>query len=82
MMPDTALSREQVETIMGRLDDLKVAEIIETGASANELLEAKRWSQGYLRTVSDDAPVRPTIVNRLCEIMGFDEPDWYDADKG
>lgn len=77
-MPNTQLDRQQVEEIMGRLDDLKLAEIIETGASAPELLEAKRWTSGYKRTVPGDLPLRPSVINRLCEIIRMDEPDWYD----
>lgn len=76
-MPNTQLDRQQVEEIMGRLDDLKLAEILRTGASTPELLEAKRWTAGYKRTLPDDLPIRPSIVNRLCEIIRMDEPDWY-----
>lgn len=77
MMPNTQLNRQQVEEIMGRLDDLKLAEILETGASAPELMEAKRWTNGYKRTVPDDLPLRASVVDRLCEIIRMDEPDWY-----
>lgn len=73
------LTRQQVEDIMGRLDDLKLAEILETGASPTELLEAKRWMAGYQRTVPDDLPLRSSVVTRLCDIMAADEPDWDDG---
>lgn len=76
-MQHASLTRQQVEEIMGRIDDLKVAEIIESGASAPELLEAKRWMIGYKRTIPDDLPVRTSVVDRLCEIIRCDEPDWY-----
>ncbi|CAA7611344.1 hypothetical protein [Magnetospirillum sp. UT-4] len=76
------LDRHQVEEIMGRLDDLKLAEILETGASPGELVEAKRWTQGYKHTIAEDAPLRPTVVNRLCEIIRMDEPEWYDGEPG
>lgn len=78
MTPNTHITRQQVEDIMGRLDDLKLAEILETGASEPELLEAKRWMAGYTRTLPDDLPVRPIVVTRLCEIMRSDEPEWYE----
>lgn len=78
MMPNTQLNRHRVEEIMGRLDDLKLAEILGTGASEPELLEAKRWTAGYVRTVPDDLPIRASVVNRLCEIIRMDEPDWED----
>lgn len=72
------LTRERVEAIMGRLDDIKMAEILATGASEPELLEARRWTEGYVRTVSDDLPVRASVVSRLTEIIAADEPDWDD----
>lgn len=79
MMPNTQLTRQQVEEIMGRLDDLKLAEILETGASPPELVEAKRWIDGYQRTVPDDMPLRPSVVDAVCDIMRADEPEWYDS---
>jgi hypothetical protein len=77
MLPQNPLNRMQVEAIMGRLDDLKLAEILQTGASEPELLEAKRWVAGYKRTVPEHLPLRPSIVDRLCDIIRMDEPDWY-----
>lgn len=78
MTPNVKLTRDRVEEIMGRLDDLKLAEILEAGPSEPELMEAKRWMAGYVRTLPDDAPMRPSVVTRLCDIMKSDEPDWYD----
>jgi hypothetical protein len=75
MLPNPKLTRDQVEAVMGRLDDLKLAEIIETGASAPELLEAKRWIAGYKRTLPDTLPLRPSVVDALCEIMAADETE-------
>jgi hypothetical protein len=72
------LTRERVEAIMGRLDDIKMAEILATDASEPELLEARRWAEGYVRTVSDELPVRASVVSRLTEIIAADEPDWDD----
>jgi hypothetical protein len=80
MLSHAPLNRTQVETIMGRLDDLKLAEILETGASEPELLEAKRWVSGYKRTVPEDLPLRPSVVDRLCDIIRMDEPDWYEGE--
>lgn len=79
MTPNAMLTRERVEEIMGRLDDLKLAEILGAGPSEPELMEAKRWMAGYVRTLADDAPMRPSVVSRVCEILRSDEPDWYDG---
>ena len=77
MMQQAKATRQQVEEVMGRLDDIKLAEIIEIGASPPELLEAKRWLLGYKRTVPDDLPVRPSVIGKVLDIMKSDEPDWY-----
>lgn len=82
MESSTALDRQTVEEVMGRLDDLKLAEILRTGASPAELLEAKRWTAGDKRTVSDSLPIRLAVVDRLCDILRTDEPDWDEADRG
>ncbi|HLO76996.1 MAG TPA: hypothetical protein VK196_11140 [Magnetospirillum sp.] len=82
MMNAPALNRQTVEEIMGRLDDLKMAEILETGASTAELLEAKRWTAGDKRPLPDALPLRLVVIDRLCDIIRTDEPDWYDNDRG
>ncbi|HYD32219.1 MAG TPA: hypothetical protein VEB64_15360 [Azospirillaceae bacterium] len=79
-MPDQspALTRDQVIEICGRLDDMKIANIIATGANPAELMEARTWmvSDDYLggdlgRSVSGR-------VARLIEVLRADEPDWDD----
>lgn len=74
----TTLTRDEVLGTMGPLDDLRIAEIIGTGATEAELIEAKRWVDGYKRTLGDDEPLRPSVVARLCDILRADEPEWYD----
>jgi len=72
------LTRDQVTDICGRLDDMKVANIIATGATPAELMEAKNWlySDDYMggalqRSVSGR-------VARLVELLKADEVDWED----
>lgn len=72
------LTRQQVTDILGRCDDSRVVEIIGTGATPAEVVEAKRWVAGYKRTLSDDQPLRPSVVTRLCDILRAEEPEWYD----
>lgn len=78
MLSSTALDRQTVEQIMGRLDDLKLAEILASGASPAELHEAKRWSFGDKRTVPAD--LRLSVVDRLCDILRTDDPEWDDTE--
>jgi hypothetical protein len=75
----THLSRDIVEASIGRIDDLKMAEIIGSGATREELLEAKRWVSGYKRTLGEQTALRPSVVTRLCDILRAEEPDWFDS---
>jgi hypothetical protein len=72
------LTREQVIEICGRLDDMRIADIIATGADAAELMEARVWlaSDDYL---AGDLGRSPSgRVARLVEILRADQEDWED----
>jgi hypothetical protein len=73
------LSHQQVIDILGHYDDVRVVEIIETGATPAELVEAKHWLAGDRRTLGDDQPLRPAIVNELYEILSIEDPEWDEA---
>ncbi|HYG86458.1 MAG TPA: hypothetical protein VD978_09385 [Azospirillum sp.] len=75
---DRTLTRDDVIDICGRLDDMRIASIIATGASPAELMEARTWmaSDDYLagklhRSTSGR-------VGALIELLRADEPDWDD----
>ena len=75
----TTLTRAEIQTIAGPLDDELVIQILETGATADELTEAFGWfSDSY--GMKDAGHHRPTgRVVRLCEILETaqtaDEPE-------
>lgn len=80
-MPDQrqpSLTRDQVFDICGRLDDMRVATIIGTGASPAELMEAQSWTAAddYMGEATRHPP--SGRVARLVEILKADEPDWDD----
>lgn len=75
----TKLTREDVFDIMGRMDDLRIAEIIGTDATPAELVEGKRWAAGYQRTIGDDEDLRASVVSKVCDILRAEEPEWYDG---
>lgn len=79
-MPASAikLSRDQVIEICGRLDDMKIADIIATGATPAELMEARTWlvSDDYLG--GDLGRSANGRVGRLVELLRTDETDWDD----
>ena len=69
------LTREQVIHIVGDIGDDRIMEIISTGATADELLEAFAWltEDDYLGAELE----RPLagVVARLVDILTADEPD-------
>ncbi|MDJ0949296.1 MAG: hypothetical protein QNJ94_10260 [Alphaproteobacteria bacterium] len=68
------LTREEIIEIVGRIDDQRIAEIIGTGATGSELLEAWTWLAS--KEVSGRFNHRRPRgrAARLCEILSADEP--------
>lgn len=73
------LAHQDVIAILGHYDDIRVVEIIETGATTAELVEVKRWLAGEHRPLAEDQPLRPAIVNELYEILTAEDPEWDEA---
>ena len=65
----SALTRESIEAITGSLDDELIIQIIDTGASEAELVEAFGWFQDSIG-MKAAGHHRPTgLVPSLCEIL-------------
>jgi hypothetical protein len=71
-----SLTRQQVTEVIGQADDEHLVEIIETGATLAELIEARLWMAGQRRTLGDQQPLRPTIVEEVYDILCAEDPDW------
>ncbi|MTJ80888.1 MAG: hypothetical protein F8N37_07720 [Telmatospirillum sp.] len=71
-----ALTRQQVIEVVGRIDDDLLVEIIETGATQAELLEAKQWVDGQCRPVPAGSPLRSAIIEEVHEILAAEDPGW------
>ena len=77
-----SLTRDDVTKAVGPIDDVTVAQIIGTGATADELAEAQAW-------VVDDDPLlnagKPLATGRVRELVDIlaelapDEDDGKDA---
>ena len=69
------LTHDEVIEIVGPLDDFRVAEIIATGATAAELLEAfERVSSAADLGAELERPLSGTVA-QLFEILSADEPE-------
>lgn len=73
------LTREQVEHTLGPLDDVRIAEILATGATMAEAIEAQRWLAGDKRTLSEHHKLRPSIIDRVMEIVRSGEVEWEET---
>ena len=69
----STLTRDQVIDVAGPLDDIKVAEIIATGATLEELEEAVAWANGD--NAPDEELGHPLAgrVARIYEILTVDQ---------
>jgi len=67
---------EEVREIVGRISDFRIAEIIATGATAAEVLEAFTWLTEDEHLGGDlQRPLTGTVA-QVYEILRADEPDW------
>ena len=75
------LTREQVIEIVGQVEDWKIAQIVSTKASSEQLLEAHTGviEQGDLEAETGRRLSGTTA--RLYEILIADEPPWPERDE-
>ena len=65
----SALTRKDVTTMLGELDDDVVAEIIATGATPEELAQAHAWLANDEPLISAGRPLPSGRVARLVDIV-------------
>jgi hypothetical protein len=76
----TRLNRDDVIKAVGGVDDVTIAEIIGTGASADELAEAQAWIVNDDPLLNAGKPLPGGRVRELIDILAELEPD-EDDDK-
>ncbi len=69
------VSREDVISILGPVDELTLAEIIHTGATAAELEEARAWTVNDEPLMNAGRPLANGRIVRLIEIIRDLEKD-------
>jgi hypothetical protein len=65
----TRLTRDDVITALGQVDDIVVAEILGTGATAEELAEAQAWLSNNEALMNSGRPLATGRVSLLIEIL-------------
>jgi hypothetical protein len=74
------LTRDDVITAVGEVDDVTIAEIIGTGATAEELAEAQAWTVNDDPLLNAGKPLPSGRVRELVDILAELEAD-EDDDK-
>ncbi len=74
------VTRDDVTRVIGPVDDVTIAEIIGTGASADELAEAQAWIVNDDPLLNAGKPLPSGRVRELIDILAELEPD-EDEDK-
>jgi hypothetical protein len=71
----TRLTRDDVIKAVGDVDDVTIAEIIGTGATAEELAEAQAWMVNDDPLLNDGKPLPSGRVRELIDILAELEAD-------
>ncbi|WP_407116582.1 hypothetical protein [Bradyrhizobium sp. LMG 9283] len=71
----TRLSRDDVVKAVDRADDVTIAQIIGTGATAEELAEAQAWLANDEPMINDLRPLAQGRVRELVDILSELEED-------
>jgi len=69
------ISRDDVMAAIGQVDDATIAEIIGTGATVEELAEAKAWIANDEPLMNIGKPLATGKVRELVDILSELEPD-------
>lgn len=77
----TQLTREDVIKAVGETDDVTIAEIIGTGATAEELAEAQAWIENADALVDTGKPMPSGRVRELADILSEIEMDEEEDEK-
>lgn len=68
-----AMTREDVVSILGPVDEATIAEIMMTGASADELREAWAWAFGDEALMNEGRPLPGTRIAALIDLIEPEE---------
>jgi hypothetical protein len=71
----TRITRDDVTAAIGEVDDVTIAEIIGTGATVEELAEAKAWIANDEPLINAGKPLAAGRVRELVDILSELEPD-------
>lgn len=74
-MPRTPIIRDDVVRVLGAADELAMAEILATGATAEELAEARNWLESDEPLLNTGRPLADGRVAALVDILSRADED-------
>ena len=77
----TQLTRDEIIKAVGQVDDVTVAEMIGTGATAEELAEAQAWALNDDPLLNVGKKLPTGRVRELIDILAELEPDEEDGEQ-
>ncbi len=77
----TRLTRDEIIKAVGQVDDVTIAEIIGTGAMAEELAEAQAWAINDDPLLNAGRKLPTGRVRELIDILAELEPDQEDGEE-
>jgi hypothetical protein len=77
----TRLTRDEIIKAVGQVDDVTIAEIVGTGATAEELAEAQAWAVNDDPLLNAGKPLPVGRVRGLIDILAELEPDEGDGEQ-
>jgi hypothetical protein len=77
----TQLTRDEIIKAVGQVDDVTVAEMIGTGATAEELAEARAWALNDDPLLNAGKKLPTGRVRELIDILAELEPDEEDGQE-
>jgi len=75
----TRLTRDEIIKAVGQVDDVTIAEIIGTGATAEELAEAQAWAVNDDPLLNAGRKLPTGRIRELIDILGELAPDEEDG---
>jgi|EndMetStandDraft_4_1072995.scaffolds.fasta_scaffold552235_2 hypothetical protein len=69
------MTREDVISVLGPVDDVTVAEIVSSGATLAELREAWAWAHGDEAMMSEGRTLPGTKVGKLIDLLQPEDDD-------
>ena len=69
------MTRDEILSVLGPVDDDFVAELMATGASGEELREAWNWLHGDDALMGEGRPLPGTRVAELIDLLEPDDPE-------